>query len=233
MFRLLQLIAGSVRAVSTRPPEGEADDGAGPVPRRRRRTALTFTGVVAAFLLATTAAWACIPWVGKMTVTTPPGQKNVTVHGNGSFMQWCDNKEPVHPAEANSGDVVTISVERSNACNTQLPAEDFVVTFSSHTFQDTSPQDGKYNDQEWDGTNDCHLQGVNPNKKVMERVDGDTNLLRVDENGEGSGQYRIPADASSSGPQEAAAICLSSIRPPFSGAAGDPPEGNMAPITIL
>lgn len=200
-----------------------------PLPSRSRRMILTATVVGAFMLLAATAAWACVPWKGEMTVTPVDtagnaiaGQNAVTVHGDGQpGMQWCPG-ESYSPAEAHQGDRIKIEVaprSKTDQCAaSQLGDGEYDVTLSNPGGFIDHNQDGEYSS---DGVPTTYVRDCMYPLGMWSHHLGTLTVT----SGSGSGIYALnDPTIIDDAPFEATGVCVTKQ---------STSEGNMAPLTIL
>lgn len=193
-----------------------------------RRGTLVLMVSAAVFVVLSGLAFACKTWKGEVSILTPDGQADVTVHGDmgdnnpenqDTNLQWCpddgtDTTQPHAPARLDPGQDFTVDANGASTCNegednAELKAGTYDVTWDDHDFTDTN-DDGKYSDDErvWGcmhtslGTWDEHL-----------------GTMVIDLDGNGSATFQAPDYESKSG--EAAAVCITH---------DDDDQGNMMPI---
>ena len=70
----------------------------------------------AAVLVVGSAAYACVPFVGDLTVTGPTNGNLVTGDGSANSHVYCTNREPTTAAQAGGGDTITVTVAAATAC---------------------------------------------------------------------------------------------------------------------
>ena len=71
----------------------------------------------AAVLSIGSAAYACVPFVGDLTVTGPSNGNLVTGDGSASSHVYCTNREPTTAAAAGYNQTITVTVAAATACN--------------------------------------------------------------------------------------------------------------------
>jgi len=178
-------------------------------------------GVAGVVLLASSAAFACTAWKGKMVVTGGGG--STTVIGTASAMQYCskpaDNAAaPGGGAHGSSGSSITIAVSGATCGSTaHLAKNTYFVNFVggkaySYTLNATTHK-RVYSSFKAD----CMKagNGVVPLSPAT---------LSVPDSGVASGTFKLPAGLSKNGPSDASAVCVSD-----NGAY----QGNQAPLVIV
>lgn len=198
------------------------------------RVAMVISGLGAAFVLMGGAAFGCIPWKGEMQVKTPPGQRNVTVHGDpgdGLVMtqednqKWCAVTEPYKPGVLQASDTFEVKVRPfegaagdGQVCQpSALPDGTYDVTFEGDDFTQKNG-DGAF---QTNGTDEldwgCHHNSIG-------EYDAHLGTFQVTA-GSGEGVFTMPSSTPSEykdGTQEAGAICVTHNTSDL--------DGNMAPV---
>lgn len=195
-----------------------------------RHTTLVLTVSAALFVVLTGLAFACKTWKGEVSILTPDGQADVTVHGDmgdndptneDTNFQWCPDDgtsttQPHAPARLDPGDEFEVAVDGASVCNegednAELKDGTYDVTWDDHDFTDSNG-DGKYSDDEveW-GCLHTDLGTWDEYLGTMEISGGahvsDTNV------------FETPVYTSAE--NEAAAVCITH---------DDDTQGNMMPI---
>ncbi len=137
---------------------------------------------VAAGLMLASAAFACVPYKGKMTVTgTDAGGTSLTVVGNGTGMGYCE--PPGESANVPGGALaVRVFPKENGACASRLADGQYVVSYRSGL------------DHPDTATEACLVGGglSRPGEEAAEGIPIGTLLVQ---NGTGSGSFRLPSDA--------------------------------------
>lgn len=177
------------------------------VPEARRRTVVGF-GVAAVAVLASSAAFACTSFVGKMTLTGGTG--STTVVGSGGAMQYCtppaDNAAaPAGGAHGTSGGSIKISVAPATcARTTKLPAGVYYTRFANgvaYSFA-VSPTTHK---RTYGGYKiDCMNAGTGI-------VSLSPATFTVPTSGIATATFKLPAGLRKNGPSDASAVCVADI----------------------
>jgi len=177
-------------------------------------------GVVAA--LASSTAYACTFYKGKMVVTAGGG--STTVVGTGNSMSYCAGYpkdtagSPGGGAHAAPGGKITISVSPASGCNTsKLDPNTYYANFVgtvAYSFH-VSPTTHRRIYSDW--KLDCMTRGG-----IVKGLAPST--LKVPSSGVASGTFTLPASVKKNGPTDASAVCLTDSHSFI---------GNQAPIIVL
>lgn len=114
---------------------------------RSRKFLMGFTfALVAIGLAATSAAYACTVWAGKMTVTGSGATGSVSAQGWYSTMGYCTNPTGTAEMDASTSGTVTVSVQAaSSGCfSSTLPSGTYDIWWTAGSWDPQNP-----------GTNDC------------------------------------------------------------------------------
>jgi hypothetical protein len=160
-------------------------------------------------VLATSAAFACTSFVGKMTVTGGTG--STTVVGSGGAMQYCtapaDNAAaPGGGAHGTSGSSVKIAVAPATCGRTtQLPAGAYSVSFANgaaYSFKINATTHKRV----YGGYKiDCMSRST-PGVVALS-----PSTLNVPSNGTASGTFKLPVGIHKNGVTDASALCVADV----------------------
>ncbi len=211
--------------------------------RRNHQKPLLFGATaVGAFLVLVSTAYACVTFWGQLNVTSGGGTSTAvgsTLHPNAANQEYCTPPTGGAATTPGARDRITVSVG---------PTQDCVANRAEQGVTTNALDDGRYSVRIQGGDAfEPHPSGTGFFRRSGPGISQCWNsgptiveigFMQVNDQGQGRGSFKVPAELTKSGPSNAGAVCVRELPDASNRQINHTPEQgslhvNSAPITII